>query len=328
MKSILIISTFGTGATYVERASTFWIHRLIDPTIINVHDLQNGLILENGYLFKKFMDNNEQPFEEIQNLLMDINHPVLARIAYDHWLTRTDSNEEKSNFLKFINEYFDVYVCYRDNLFDYGLCWAVRQSTDRGLINPLPHLLGHNNNVHTPLDRNKLYVNSEFKIDPQLVINQSIKYIKYQEWASESFPTAKPFYYEKVEENIDLILHEYFPSIYSIKDKFGISISKYSVLRYRQSLNIELSPSESKSVKQITALVDHFCKTKVMIDPIPIKSTTITDKFNKIINFDETVDFYNEWAVVAGKDIVTKDWIKQTISREEQIYDCTKTSTL
>jgi len=66
MKPYLILSSFGTGSTYLRRSLTFWIHELLDSRVSNPHELLNGIALVDNRLIKQWMDINEQSVARIQ----------------------------------------------------------------------------------------------------------------------------------------------------------------------------------------------------------------------------------------------------------------------
>jgi hypothetical protein len=38
-----------------------------------------------------------------------------------------------------------------------------------------------------------------------------------------------------------------------------------------------------------------MCKEKILLDPIPVKSTTTTDKMLKISNYEDTKQYFDQW---------------------------------
>lgn len=293
MKPILLIASFNSGSTYFQRAATFWIRELIDESICNPHELLNGIAVRENYLVKQWMGVTDQSLVTIRELIENCHRPILARMAYDHWMLRDEPGDE---FFKFLNTHFDVYISHRPNLFDYGMCHAVRRCTNRDPQHQI-------NNVHTAEDRARLYSNElNFTVDPTLVVEQADKYLKYFAWARQNFPNARIVDYDKISNNIDQTLQEYFPSDITVEQKFGISIAEYTKYLYQLS-NCDVdhySAEKISAVEKIAKVIGQMCHDQIMLDPIPIKSTTMQDKMNRVANFDQCVEVFNNWAIKNG----------------------------
>lgn len=301
MKSKLVIATFSSGSTYLQRSATVWLRTLHDPRTVNPHELLNGIGHHpDGYLIKQWMDVNAQSTAEIQRLLENNITPVVARLSYDHLLLRKDDPEQLQKFYKFLNDYFDIYVSRRDNLFDYGLCWAIRRCTDR---EPAFQI----NNVHTPEDRIKLYGQRTFRVDPTLILGQAEKYLEYLKWVDVNFPTAQPVHYRDLEINIDSVLQQLFPASKNMADCFGLTIAQYTRIAYNISNgNIKhYTPEIIALWEKMKKYLDELCEQQVLLDSIPIKSTNMQDKLTKVSNMDECLESYNNWAKTCLHDAPT-----------------------
>ena len=285
MKPILVLASFGTGSTYFQRAATFWIRELLEPSFVNPHELLNGIADKNGSLVKKWTTVTEQSLTELTELIRNTQSPFLARIAYDHLILRNENTEELGKFCRFLTEYFDIYVCLRDNLFDYGLCYALRRCTDR---EPMYQI----NCTHTPEDREQLYEGKKFVVDAAMIIPTIERYLKYKTWVHNIFPTATPILYDDIDNNIDLVLMQHFPSDMSIKDIYGISIAEYTQLNYARSKQLQFSHEGSDRIHR---RMQEYLDQHIMIDTIPVKSTTMIDKHNIIANYNECADAYMTW---------------------------------
>lgn len=295
MKHKLIIASFGSGSTYFQRSATFWIRELINNQITNPHELLNGIAFKDDYLIKQWTKVTDQSFKTITNLIQSSQRPILARLSYDHLLLRNDSPEDLENFYLFLNDNFDIYTCYRDDLLDYGLCWAIRRCTDREEQFQI-------NCVHSPEDRARLYPeDAKFVINPELVVEQAEKYLKYKSWAQKTFPNSLPVHYDTIESNIDSLLEKYFPASQTIKQKYGISIHEYC--RYKYDLSIALQSKNDlqhssdfiNAITNIDSVLDYMCKEKILLDSIPVKSTTTEDKMLKISNYKDTKQYFDQW---------------------------------
>lgn len=316
MKPILIVATYSSGSTYFQRAATFWISQLIDNNITNPHDLMNGIIYKDGKLFKEWMSHNAQSYAQIIKLIKQAQSPYLARITVDKTMKRKDL---PFDFYRYLKETCDVYTSTRDNLFDYGMCTAVRKQTDRPENKQV-------NNVHSAADRAMLYGDKTFTVDPAVVIEQAKKYLQYKSWVSTNFSNSKVVSYKEIEQDIDSVLQRYFPTEQTIEQKFGISISRLTLYQYLLS---KKDPSVSKFSEQeiagantIIELMRQMCEQNIMIDTIPVKSTTITDKLKMVSNFDDCIQVFNQWALSNNliDQIVSPQWLEEQIQYEQKIY--------
>lgn len=317
MKSKLVIATFSSGSTYFQRSATVWLRELVDPAFTNPHELLNGLDHhEDGYLIKEWSDVNAQSVTEIRRILEHNHRPIVARLSYDHVLLRNETPQELADFYAFLREYFDVYVSRRDNLFDYGLCWAIRRCTDREPQHQI-------NNVHTPEDRTRLYEQHQFTVDASLVPVQAQKYLQYLDWVDQHFPDAVPVLYRDLERDIDTLLNQYFPAEQTFAQKHGMSIRDFTRVGYALSMRDQtVSVDHIQQWQSINAMLQDLCERKILLDSIPIKSTTMQDKVNKVANFSECIQVYNKWAQQSSRAIrpITSEWIQYLISQDQALY--------
>ena len=316
MKPILVVATYSSGSTYFQRAATFWISQLIDSSITNPHDLMNGIVYKEGKIFKQWMSNTAQSYDQITRLLKQNHSPYLARITVDKTMKR---KEKLFNFYKYLNETCDVYTSTRDSLFDYGMCTAVRKQTDRPENKQV-------NNVHSAEDRAMLYGDKTFTVEPAVVIEQAKKYLQYKNWVSTNFQNAKEVSYKEIEQDIDAVLQRYFPAEQTIEQKFGISISRLTLYQYLLSKKdpdvSKFSEQEINGANKIIQIMNQMCEQNIMIDTIPVKSTTITDKLKMVSNFNECIDIFNQWAIANNytDQIVSPQWLEEQIQYENKIY--------
>ena len=317
MRSILQVSTLGSGSTYFQRAATFWIRELIDPTITNPHDILNGIRVNyKGHLIKDFTSSTFQTIDDIIKLLTDNRYPVLIRISYEHLKNFKLSHKEEINLCKFLSNNFDVYVSRRDDLFDYGMCWAVRKQTD---IIPNKQI----NNVHTIDDRIRFYQQINYTVDTNIVIEQAEKYLEYVSWSKQRFPYSIPVFYDETERNIDDVLAKLLPANQSIEQKYGISIHDYSRYLYLLTKNAArgFKKTQLSGAKTISDIFDDMVALNIMPDTLPIKSTTICDKMEIITNFNDCLSIYNKWAQLGQRPQISLDQLEIKYKRQNSIYN-------
>lgn len=315
MKSKLILATFNSGSTYIQRALTFWIHELQDSRVCNPHELLNGIGWHDGHLVKQWMDVNAQSVGDLVDILTTNTQPIVARLAYDHYLLRQDQ-QDFGRLFDFLNTNFDTYYSRRDNLFDYGMCYSVRRQTAR-----LPEK--QMNNVYSPKERQTLYSDElMFTVVADDVVEQSRKYQDYVNWVQQHFSNARPISYEETEQDIDTVLQRITGTDGSIKDKYGISISEYTLIQYERSKGSQklFAPEQYDLADVMEQRLLDLCEQKIMLDPIPIKSTTLTDKMSKVSNFDECVSKFNQWAQDSGIETIDSNWLDDQTKRTQVLY--------
>ena len=311
MKSKLILATFNSGSTYIQRSLTFWIHELIDDRIRNPHELLNGIVQHDGYLVKQWMDVNAQSVDELMDILSSNQHPIVLRLAYDHCLLRHDQ-QDLERLYQFLNDRFDTYYSRRDNLFDYGMCYSIRKQTNRAPDKQL-------NNVYSAEERNILYSDElTFTVVADDVVAQAKKYLDYIAWVDRHFKNAVAISYEETEQDIDSVLQRITGTSQSIKHKYGISISDYTLVQYQRSKKI--IDAEHHLADRLQQRLSDLCDKMVMIDAIPIKSTTMIDKMHKVKNFDECVDTFNRWAKNHAVSEINQTWLENQTIRTNTLY--------
>jgi hypothetical protein len=116
----------------------------------------------------------------------------------------------------------------------------------------------------------------------------------------------------------------FFPSKQTIQDKFGVSITRMTLYQYLNSKGevVGFTDTEINGCKEIIKIMDEMCQSKIMLDSIPVKSTTISDKLKLVENFDECVVVFNQWAInnKLENQLITQDWLEQYIQNEKLIY--------
>jgi hypothetical protein len=324
MRSKLILATFNSGSTYLQRSLTFWIHELLNDNITNPHELLNGIGWYNGHLVKQWCGVNDQSVDCLIEILQSNHRPIVIRLAYDHCLLRQDISGLKKLY-DFLGDHFDIYYTRRDNLFDYGMCYAIRRQTNRSPEKQI-------NNVYSAEERHNLYNDTyKFIVSTEDVVTQAQKYLRYLDWVHENFVSAKQINYEEIEENMDLLLATMTNCTDSIQNKFGISIRDYTRIQYERSKKIagSIFPNrfEAQQYQMADTISDRLvdlCNQRIMLDPIPIKSTTILDKISTIDNFRDCVAAFNDWAATHNGVVKIDDaWLRDQKNRDIVLYQGT-----
>ena len=63
-------------------------------------------------------------------------------------------------------------------------------------------------------------------------------------------------------------------------------------------------------------------KYKKLVNRIPLKMNTLANKKSRILNFDETIDVYNQWAKNTNLySLIDNATIQELISKEAKRYD-------
>ena len=288
----LVLTPDGVGSTLLQRALTVYLNSA-GLEYYNTHELLNGLTLkENNILIKDPGVGYSQSLEQIKNLLEKNSASLVSRIADYHVYARLEHrHEDYVNFYNFCNQYFNkILYCIRDP-YEYALSWAIRNETK---------IL----NVYTVDERIKHHgVDKQCNIDLDFFQQKLLQYQNYQYWVADNFCNAIPIKYDDLNCDIDLSIKKIVNNAnFNISDKFGVSLGDYSKILYKMSLkkqhlidNIQVDKHLIKGVIELYRYQLKLKQDNKIIGQTPIKMNTLEDKRKKIINFDQTIDIYNNW---------------------------------
>lgn len=326
MTNYLILTPDGVGSTLLQRALTVYLNSS-GKEYYNTHELLNGIGLKGKtILVKQEREDSgyDQSLDEIKLLLEKNSANIVSRIADYHVYSRIAlRHEDYNSFYKFCNQYFDrILYCVRDP-YEYALSWSIRNKTN---------IL----NVYSINERVENHgIDKYLDIDLEYFQQKLFQYQKYQYWVSDNFVNAIPIEYNSLNFNIDNTIKQITDNTqFDMSDKFGISLNRYSKILYQMSLkkqklidDIQVDKVSIKNTINLFRYQKELIRDKKLISRIPIKMNTLQDKKRKILNFDLTVDVYNNWAVQTNDySKINFELIDKKICQERTHYDFAKNS--
>ena len=315
----LILTPDGVGSTLLQRALTVYLNGS-GREYYNTHELLNGLELnETNAAVKNFNIGYSQSLIDIKKILEKNSANLVSRIADYHVYARFKySKEDYDDFYKFCNQYFDkILYCARDP-YEYALSWSIRNNTQVLNVYSIDQRIEHH------------AADIQDNIDLDFFQSKLNQYQSYQYWVSDNFPNAVEVDYDSLNFNIDSIL-EKITSIenFKISNRFNVSLNDYSKILYKISVrkqkiidHLGWGKSEIAGTIKLHQYQNELLAQKKIINIIPIKMNTLADKKKRILNFNKTIEIYNEWAKnTNGYQAIDIDLINQKIIAETNNYD-------
>lgn len=315
----LVLTPDAVGSTLLQRSLTVYLNAS-GRGYYNTHELLNGLELsESNALVKNSNIGYTQSLNEIKNLLEKNSANLVSRIADYHVYNRQENKKEDyTDFYSFCNQYFDkILYCTRDP-YEYALSWAIRNKTN---------IL----NVYSIDERIECHgVDNQYAINLKLFQQKLMNYQTYQYWVADNFSGAIQINYNDLNFDIDTALGK-ITSIddFNIADMFGVSLADYSKILYKLSLkkqkvidSLDADKSLIVSTIKLYQYQNQLIKYKKLVSRIPLKMNTLANKKSRILNFDETIDVYNQWAKNTNLySLIDNATIQELISKEAKRYD-------
>lgn len=282
----LIITPDGVGSTILQRLITLSLD-LGNKSVVNTHELTNGLTLKNGVTHKDFELGYSQTLCQIIDILKQssIQISLVSRIAKYHLDRRTDRIHEEEHFLSFLNDFYKKKImCVRENIFEYALSWSIRHQSN---------IL----NVYNREDKEKVL--EVDKVDEEYFLKKCNDYVEYHKWIEKYFSDVEIISYEKLVNDTDSVIDQ----ITGQKDIFlnafkmplkNIIKTEYSFVNSLTSGKNKqtLSNKEKKSLLLYKLKINELIKKNIILGA-PIKNTTLLDKKQQIKNFKQCLDkFY------------------------------------
>jgi len=285
----LILTPDGVGSTILQRLITMALY-LEKQTVMNTHELTNGLVHKNGVATKDFTLKYTQNLEQISNIIetSDQETMLVSRLAKYHIDARDDNIEDQKKFFSFLNQYYDKKImCVRENLFEYAMSWSIRNES--GVLN-----------VYDRKDRKKVLQVSQ--VDEDYFIQKCKEYVDYQSWVETYFPNFEIISYESMLINTDSVIGKLIGFKNTFKNAFGISLA--SIIKNEYNFFNSLVNEDNLEVlskDKLKALIKYKQTNKILTDKgimlgAPIKNTTLKDKMNQIKNFQQCLNKFYSFA--------------------------------
>ena len=279
-----------------------------------------------------------QSLPEIVELLDSVDHYKTSRLAQYHIRSRNDNIADQVEFYKYLNEHFYIISAQRENLLEHALSWIIVTKSDR--LNVYDHLTKaeHYEDLYSfriRVPRNSLikylqdyrmyleWVDQYFTVGDYFVYEKDMP--RAEEFCLElpcfnhqdkrtwndvfgiEFGDWNRCHYllgdisglsEQTKPTMLLEDHSAEPQKLSLQlpertDRTGII---RSLGEHDQNYLLHHSKTYTKSYLAIKELVERGA----LVTGMPIKLQTMTEKKLMIKNFDEVVEWYNEWVEQTG----------------------------
>jgi len=354
--NVLILTPDRTGSTLLQRVLTVYMQiNNFDRPVINLHELTNGLAkcystdFNQEIVYKDFQAPY-QKLSEITDLLKSVTHYKTCRLAQYHIIRREESISNQIPFYEFLNENFYIIATSRENLFEHALSWGVQNFTKQ--LNA--YGFDQKFNLFNELYKNKIFIN-------KVILKSYLeKYKFYNTWVYDNFSVQSIYNYDEHVKDLEsyilnLNIFNNIKNKMTWKDAFDIEFNDFNSIHYQLSeipllLNSSINENKNQINENLSKLtvyktqsndttltstnpfvnkyhfvnakITELCNMKVLPTPIPIKLQTIMNKKNMIKNFDELLDFYNDWVDKNnfGKNITVND-ITNQIQQEIKNYN-------
>ena len=140
-------------------------------------------------------------------------------------------------------------------------------------------------------------------IDLDFFIAKLNQYKDYDYWVSENFKNTQPVEYDTLHNDVDTVLQNLTGCTHNVEDRFGVSLQDYSRIRYLASKYIQTKDKQylfDKTLANGTIDLFKFIRdlegSKKAVGGIPVKMNTMQDKRSKVVNFEDAILTYNNWA--------------------------------
>jgi len=288
--NFLILTPDGVGSTMLQRHITMAL-ALENVTVMNTHELTNGLEIKNDVAVHKDISSYEQTLRTIIDIIKssDKNTTLVSRLAKYHMDARNDSKKDSEDFYEFVNSHYSKKImCVRENIFEYAMSWSIRQKS--GVLN-----------VYKKEDRQKVLNVTD--VDEDFFVKKCQHYVDYHSWITTHFPDVQTISYENMVKDSDRILADLLGYENTYEKYFGMCLSSLVLNEYEWLRSLDkkqtkdLTQLEKKAVAKYRVKGYTFSKIdKTIVEGVPIKNTTLADKKLQIKNFDNCLNKFYKFA--------------------------------
>jgi hypothetical protein len=296
-----------------------------------------------------------QSLPEIRDLLKSVKHYKTSRLALYHLINRQDSLEHQLEFYRYLNENFFIISARRENLLDHVLSWGINVHSKKLNVYSTEEkyttfadiyknkIVLDKENIFKYLDRYKKYLSwcddhfdigsyfyyekhlpkiEEYILQLPIFNNQTQRIswkdkfnIEFDDWNRCSYLTSDISGLSKQ------LTNQTTPLLTDGRNaKFEIALTDQKPMSNLSEVDFGyLSKHASKFFKTrkvINELIDH----KILVTPVPIKLQTMIEKKLIIKNFDQCVEWYNEWVTLnnLGKIYTTEQVNESSLNELKQ----------
>lgn len=295
-------------------------------------DVFNNEVLDSAKQF----DNCDQTLPEIRDLLKSVDHYKTSRLSFATIIRRQDTMADQFKFYQYLNDNFFIISTRRENLFEHVLSSCIKIHTKKGNLYD-PHskfdtfadvyknkITVIKENIHKDLDHYRRYLqwcNDHFDVGSYFYYDKNISNIEEYILQLPIFDNQR----QKIswQDKFDIGFNEWNKVNYLISDLSGLgqqlpTTSAPLLVDQRENMpSFELAVA--KNHRKIVSNLNHtdveflkkyarkFAQTKKNLDelinykiierPMQIKLQTMIEKKLCIKNFNQCVEWYNEWVV-------------------------------
>jgi hypothetical protein len=295
-----------------------------------------------------------QSLPEITDMLDSADHFKTARLAKYHINARQDNIDDQIKFYEYLNDNFYIISCRRKNLLEHGLSWAIHAHSKKlnvyspqEKINTFEHIYkdgitisregfeGHLYSYVQYINWSDTYFNvqSYFNYDTHVhniedyVLNldfmrghedcqwQSMFGQNFSDW--NACHRLLPNLFLRQETNLSELGYNAKPwQDYSGNTSMlPANLQSVAVTEQEHKFLSEQLPAYSNTIQYMNDLQKH----RILVTGIPLKLQSLQEKKQLIRNFDQCVEWYNQWVDKNNfGDHYSIDQINLLASTEEQ----------
>ena len=274
-----------------------------------------------------------QTLQQIVEMLSSVEHYKTSRLAYYHIKNRQDSQGDQVQFYRYLNDNFYIIACRRHNVFEHAVSMALNKVTKKLNVYSAEEKIDgffdlYQNGIEIDTD-NFVYALDSYKEYLDWVKNyfNVASYFHYEKNLPniENYILDLPIFANKPRR---VSWHDRFGIEFNNWNRchfYNSDIGTAALTRpeefaqlTRQTANAEATGT-SLALQSVRSLMtpdqtDFFsthqdqyystsdqiramCEQGVMVTPPPIKKQTLAEKRYMIRNFDQLLDFYNQWII-------------------------------
>jgi hypothetical protein len=326
--NVLILTPDRVGSTLLQRLITIYMmFRGFDRPVINLHELTNGLMAYHSDVFNREVLGKPpqdwgyyQSLPEIVALLRQCDHFKTSRLAHYHIQRRGDSQRDQLEFYQYLNQEFFIIGARRSNLFEHALSWCI-YTASRQL------------NVYTAEEKARVFhdlYQHGIRVDRENMLKYLDAYVDYIAWSQRHFDISCYFDYEQHlcdiekfildlpmfhgnrhrltwQQQFGITWQDWNRCHYLINDTSLLTHEKTPLLGHDKSLSRDIYgrlPALDQSFVQARGVaytqsrraIQELVDNKILVTSVPIKLQTLREKRSMILNWEECICWYNEWA--------------------------------
>lgn len=354
--NVLILTPDAVGSTLLQRILTIYMQfHQFDKPVLNIHELTNGIDrvyspdFNREIVIKNFDKGYHQKLPEITDILKSADHYIIGRLAGYHIRARQDPVEDQVPFFRYLDDNFFIICTKRRNLFEHGISHAINRITKKLNVYDAHEKLDTFQNMyqtgitistHTLAEIWDRYVRylawceSNFSVgsyyyyedhstnienyilnlpvfagQQKLIGWKEVYDLEFNDWNRCHYLTSNVGMLlsnsASVQQQIAMSTKQDPANIIVKDDNFGIVAAKDFL-----DQNVPKYNTVNESIERMKALA-------ILPTGIPIKKQTLAEKCHIVKNFDECLNFYNQW-------ILKYPDIAKPMTKEE-IFDTSQT---